>query len=198
MTTTRPPLISRYTYRAHVNFELLNGAFFSIMSFKEVIARKTLHATDWQIAILASAVHGFFIFGFIVSRLMEGRPKKPFILFSAYIGRAVLLLILFTTSPFYFILVCCISFFAEMVFHPAWTSVMQSNYHPDWQGRLNGKVVAYTSAASMVTALIVGWWLDKDPHSYQLIFPLAGMIGLLSYIKASKIKVRKARTPYYS
>lgn len=194
MASEKPPLISRYTYRGHVYFELLNGIFFSIIGFKDVVARKTLLASEWQIVILASAMNGFFIFGYLISRLMEGRSKKPFILFSAYLGRAIFLLVLFIASPWYFIIVCCISFFAESVFHPAWTSVMQANYHPDWQGRLNGKVAAYASFSAMVTALGIGWWLDYDPQSYQIIFPLAGLIGLLSYVKAANIRVRKTKS----
>jgi MFS family permease len=184
------PILTRYTYRAHLQVEALSSLFLGIFGLYEFVAKKSLNAADWEIVVLVSAAPAFNILAFFWSYVMEGRPKRPFILWTGILCRGALLLTAIATQSLPFVLLCCATFLADPVYIPAWNSIMQANYHPAWRGRMLGRVSLWTKPIFLAAALGTGEILRQDPGAYRLLFPVAGALGLLAYLRVAYLRVR--------
>lgn len=185
-----PPLLTRYTYRAHLQVEALSSLFLGVFGLYDFVAKKSLNASDWEIVVLVSASPAFNILAFFWSYVMEGRSKRPFILWAGILCRGTLLGTALTTQSLPFVLLCCVSFLAEPVYIPAWNSIMQANYHPSWRGRMLGRVSIWTKPIFLAAAYGTGEILRNDPQAYRLLFPAAGAMGLLAYLRVAYLRVR--------
>jgi len=187
---TQPSPISLYTYRAHLQVEALGSLFMGIFGLYDFVAKKSLGATDLEIVILVSAAPAFNIFAFFWSYVMEGRAKRPFILWAGIVCRgSVLLTALAAESPV-FVALCCISFLADPLYIPAWNSIMQSNYNPAWRGRLLGRVSLWSKPLFIAAALATGYLLERDAAAFHWLFPIAGTLGLAAYVRMAFLRVR--------
>ncbi len=187
---TQPSLFSLYTYRAHLQVEALGSLFMGVFGLYAFVAKKSLLATDTEIVILVSAAPAFNIFAFFWSYVMEGRPKRPFILWAGIVCRGAVLLTALAAQSSLFVTLCCISFLADPIYIPAWNSIMQSNYHPAWRGRLLGRVSLWTKPLFIAAALATGALLEQDPAAFRWLFPVAGALGLAAYVRMAFLRVR--------
>ncbi|MFH1024315.1 MAG: MFS transporter, partial [Planctomycetota bacterium] len=182
---------SRYTYRGHILADALSNLFVGMFGMNEIVARKTLGAGDLEIIVLVTAGSAFSVFAFLWGYWMQGREKTPFLLVAGAAGRGALLLTPLVSDSWVFVGLCCVVFMADPVILPAWNSVMQANYDPDWRGRLIGRVALWTRGLIAVAALGTGALLDWNAGLYRVIFPVAGVLGFLSTLAMTRVRVRR-------
>ena len=189
------PLVARYTRALHLRAELLNNIFAAILGLAGIVARKGLGTGEIGITILATAGAASNLTAIFWSRMMEGRPKRPFIIASALVGRATLLLMAFATSPPLFIALCVLYSLSEPMFIPAQNALLQANYDPSIRGRVFGSITGISKLTFLAAAIGGGLMLKWRPESYLWMFPAAGVIGTISYLQYAAIRIRRRETP---
>ena len=188
-------MVARYTRTLHLRAELLNNVFGAILGLAGVVARKGLGAGEIGITILTTAGAASNLTAIFWSHVMEGRPKRPFIIASALVGRSTLLLMAFATSPPLFIALCVLYSLSEPMFIPAQNALLQANYHHSIRGRVFGSITGLSKLTFLAAAIGGGLMLKWRPDSYLWMFPVAGVIGTLAYLQYAAIKIRRREPP---
>ncbi|MBI5367967.1 MAG: MFS transporter [Planctomycetes bacterium] len=186
----RLPFYSRYTYHYHLRAELLNHLFLGVFGLYEAVARKALHASPFQITLLSTLSAAVNLLGVFWSVAMRGRPKAPFFLLAALLGRGALLLVFFVHDPSVFVLLAFCVFMADPIFTPAQNSLLQANYPDGLRGRLYGEVSAWAKILFLGASLGAGFILDRWPDAWRPLFAGAALAGIAGYCLYSVVRIR--------
>lgn len=146
-----------------------------------------LGASDMAISMMVAAPFFGNMVALFWANAMEGRPKMPFAVGSWIAGRAILLLMACTVAPFWYAAIIFLSQFIGTAASPAYAAIMKDVYPDEHRGRIMGYVRVLMAAVMIVTTLIVGKVLDLNIHSYRLIFPIGGIVGIAAAIVFSRI-----------
>lgn len=195
MNLASVPLVSRYTYRYHLWHELLNNVFAGVFGLVDVVARKGLNASEEEIVILSTAAPAFSLLATVWAYLMEGRAKRPYIIAAALLGRGALVFTAVITGSAWFIAVCCLVALFDPIFITAQQAVLQANYESAWRGRLHGRIILITRVGLIASSLGAAYLLDLHPDYYRWLFPLAAVIGVLSFLQFAVMRVRRRDAP---
>jgi MFS family permease len=123
---------------------------------------------------------------------MEGRAKMPFVVWSWTLARGLLLLMALATRSLPFVMIAVATMFIGTVATPAYTSIMKEVYPDRSRGRLMGSIRMGLQAMTLVSTLIVGRLLDLT--SYRVVFPIAGLVGIVAAFAFSRIVTHPAET----
>ncbi|MCU0726159.1 MAG: MFS transporter [Planctomycetes bacterium] len=184
------PFYSRYTLRFHLPAELLLGAVGGITQLGDLVARKTLGAPDWMIALQSSIPTVALLFAMVWRDLLEGASRRKVLLATGLFGKGLLLFMAAAASPGLFLLVFIAFSFADSAFIPVRNSIFRANYPDALRGRYFGLVVSLTSLAVIGANLVAAWLLDRWEGSYRLLFPAAGVLGLIAHATYARLRVR--------
>lgn len=183
-------LIERYTFY-YLNLSYLFGGIAgSIFLFNDVLAKKTLHATNFELTILAIIMPMSLLFSVFFSNLMKGRDHRPFLFWSAVLGRLPLLLVLFVSTATPFIIVIFLASLASAVSIPPTNTIYQSNMSEQVRGKAFGVATSIFTLVTLFGSLLVGSILDLWEQSYRILYAFSAILGFLSIYYIIKIRVR--------
>lgn len=183
--------ISRYTARYHVPAAMLEGLVAGAYTLNDIILRKNFNAGPVLITLLVMAQPVSQLLAIVWGSVMQGREKRPFILGFGGFGRLSLLLVAGATSSLFFFVPIAVAIMLSVAIVPALNSIYQTNYPDKERGRVFGWVVGGTSIATMVAALGAGALMDWNAQSFRVIYPLAGVLGLVSASLFYRIRQRR-------
>lgn len=170
--------VARYTAHYHVPAAGLEGLVAGVFTLNDVILRKTFGASALVIMLVVMAQPVSQLLAIVWGNLMEGRPKRPFILGLGGIGRIALLGVALATSTLAFAVPVVVSIALATAIIPALNALYQTNYSDRERGRIYGWVVSITALATIAGSLAAGALMDVHADYYRLIYPLAGLLGL--------------------
>jgi MFS family permease len=75
------------------------------------------------------------------------------------------------------------------------SSLYRVMYVKEQRGRILGKLTFWTYLTMVPTILVTGWLLDKSSQMYQVLYPLAGLCGLIGCWFYSMLHVPAAQAP---
>jgi MFS family permease len=75
------------------------------------------------------------------------------------------------------------------------SSLYRVMYLKEQRGRILGKLAFWTYATMVPTILATGWLLDKSHEMYRVLYPLAGLCGLIGCWFYSMLHVPAAQAP---
>ncbi len=179
------------TFRKFSVAYVFNGLFQGILRLTDVIAKKTLLASDFEITILSMVWPVANIFSMYFGELMAGKDKKKFLLFAGFIGRLSLFLIFFVKTPWEFILLLLFVYSANAIVLPAQNSLLQSNVRLNFTGSIFGYLTAILSAFVIIGAYVAGKIMDLNENYFRLVLAAAGVFGFIHIAILSGIKQRK-------
>lgn len=177
-------------------WDLASGFFTGIYfgctwTFIARVARADLGATGAQMGWIAAAPALGYLFAPVWARQMEGRAKLPFVYWTWLLARGMYLLAPLVHSSAQFVALVCLSTLIFSVSTPAYTAVMKDIYDDRHRGRLMSAVRIVMSVMTLVTALVMGRWLDAG-LDWQVGFGLGGLFGACSAWTFSRIPVPPA------
>jgi MFS family permease len=187
------PLNARPTYYYNLRSAILGGIGFSLYSQAGVVARKALHASSWEIALIAAAPIAGSALCIFWGKLSAGKPKMPWVVYSSLLSRIPVLLAGFVQTALSFTLLVSLAPFIWAIGQPAWASIMRSNYPANQRGEITGTVQMWSLVAASITAFASGYVLDLNQTLYMVVFPAAAIFGAWSAITFSKVRVRGER-----
>jgi MFS family permease len=191
-TRQQEPLsrLSRYTARFHLPAAGLDGLVAGLFTLNDIVLRKTFGAGPLLITLLVMAAPVSQLLAIVWGNLMHGRPKRPFILGFGGGGRMLLVFVGLATSAVAFTIPVIVSIGLAVAIIPALNALYQTNYADAERGRVFGLIMSVTAVATIGASLAAGWWMDHDPHIYRVLYPVAGVLGLLAAILYYRIRPR--------
>ncbi len=191
------------TFAFHMLFSAFNGIAFGVAtSLQEVVAKKALCASDFQITILYISTQFANLISVFLSNIFVGKRRIEHILWAVGISRIVLAFsMLLVSSAWQFILALWIFQLPNAIINPAQNYIVAQNYSVELRGRKFGYSVSIANLTGMLAAIVCGKILDVDQALFRAIFfaiSVCGGIGsiLLGMIKTDDITVRDAISPF--
>ncbi len=167
----------------------------AIWTFALQLARGSLHATKFQMALATAAPAVGYLFATLWARQMEGRSKLPFVTITWFISRGLFLLTPFLVrggagrEMFVGLIVMAPILFS--VSTPAYTAIMKDIYPDRLRGRLMSLVRVGMAASMLITARIMGFWQEHGGLDFRWMFFIGGIFGIGTAYAFSRLKLPK-------
>ena len=171
---------------------LFSGA---LVSFIPAVARK-IGASDAQIALIASAGCVGLTLTFFWTYLSMHTKKMTLFVWPRIVGRGLFLLTPFVFSPVFYVGIVVMWACLEALGNPAYGAIMKEVYPEKTRAEIMGYIRIIMSAAIALGAFISGKFLDTGHETYKIVFPIVGILGIISALYFKNIPVNeKNRQP---
>jgi len=191
-------VLEKKTFRLHLISQLFTGIAIGILLLQEIILKKSLHATDFEVTILIFLASSAFLFSIYGSEIINRSNNQPrTIVIMAVFSRMFLLIIPFFESPWFFIFCLAAMSYVDSLLKPTWNTVFKHNYTPERRSVLYSYASSVYTIAVLIVGTLFGYLLDIDYKVYKIMFPVAALFEIISYIFLAKlIKLGKSFYPY--
>ena len=180
------------TFRLLLIAGILNGFVFSAFQLQDVIAKKALHAYDWQITLLVMLWPLSNLFSIWWGKILEhSKTISKYFVLTAFAGRLILLFMLFVKNYYHYLSILVILFSFNALISPAQNSIFQRNFQPKNRGFSFGLISSLTTLMLIVSSFIAGRMLDSNENWFRYFFALVGCIGCVSSLIMSMVKIDK-------
>ncbi|NLH92700.1 MAG: hypothetical protein GX466_00530 [Candidatus Cloacimonetes bacterium] len=116
---------------------LFNGVILSLNQTQDIIARKALHAKDWQLMLMTMIWPVANFFSVWWARVFERScHKQRYFLIAGIIGRLTLVYAIWLVSMNEYLVLLGLLFAANSLIVPAQNSIYQRNIHPGRRARV--------------------------------------------------------------
>ena len=173
-------LLDRVGLHFFTLYSALSGVMTGVFTLAAFVLTKSFNASPMQIGVFTQMSVVVLLLGIVGAELVEGRDKRPFILWLGLAGRGTMLLFLFCYSTWSFMLIAGVFYLFNALLMPAVFSMWQSNVSSEVRNRLWGLTVTITTIASMSAAYLAGLLLDWNPASFRWVFAGAGVLAMLA------------------
>jgi MFS family permease len=179
---TKAPLMDRAALHYYTLSMSLLAVMNGVFSIGMVVLKKSLGASEIQLGVISAIGPMSLLLGIFGGELVRGRDRRPAIALFGVISRGAFLLFALVQSAWVYVGVASIFFCGNALQAPAVTTLWQSNISPQRRSALWGLTVSLTTLIAVAFALFAGWMLDLNAMAYRWLFPLAGVLGLLSVL----------------
>lgn len=173
------------------------GAFATILAFIPIVLRR-LGATAEILALYTSLTYiGTVLAGPGLFLARQRRPLRVVVICLA-LGRAAFLAAAIVTGDIGLLILSALFWLCEGLPTPVYSGVMQKIYPLEARGSIMAVVRVGMSVTLLVLSPVAGWLLDGP--GYRVLFPLAGVIGVISAVIFGRLRfdesgLRLARRP---
>ncbi len=189
----------RFACRLHTAYSGIEGLVAGVIALNEFVLVKSLLGSDYQIAVLTqfSTVVLLFsvIFNYFIKRVKD---KKKMLRIVALVTRLPLFLFVFfpvTSSeymlsgyyPYVFLGVFLVYFSAQPLILPVINLMLKNTYTHDNFGKLFSRASSFNKFVTLVSTFAFGVMLDYDMYSFKYVYPVIGVLALLSIFILSGI-----------
>ncbi len=189
----------RKTFYLHLSYSIIEGILAGVIVLNEFVFIKSLQGSGYQLSILFQFSMVVFLFLALFNAFTDKiKNRKKLLRTTAIITRIPLILLFFfprsfdsiVDQPIYhyiFICVFLIYFLANPIIYPTINLFLKQSY----SNENFGKLYSWAEMAKKITALVVtfgyGLLLDKDNFAFVYVFPIIGVLGILSVFLLSMI-----------
>ena len=163
-------------------------------AFLIFILSKDLHATYFQITCLIALKPVVSLFSPYWSALIHKRPDRlrSNVVFATFIGHAPFFFFPLIDSPWFIIASGAFFLLMKRGIIPAWMELLKRNLPENRRQRTfsSGSILSYTGAALL--PILFGFWMDVEPGSWRLLFPLTSLLSLAGTLFMIRVPVPKA------
>ena len=173
-----------------------NGAVLSAFSTHDVIAKKALGAYDFQVTFLVMLWPLANLLSIWWGKALEYSKRiSKFFIITAIFGRLILFLMYFVKgfSGYFTIMVLVFSF--NSLLSPAQNIILQNKFRKENRGLLFGYTASIITIVMVTVSYISGILLDKNEQFFRIYFIFVGIMGFISMIILSLIKIDKKSLP---
>jgi len=189
--------------------QVFNGIAIGIILLQDVILKKTLGGSDFQVMILSLLVSSAFLVSIYGSELVNrSRSRSKTILIIGITAKFFLIILPLFDNPVYYILCIAVGAYLDSLLLPTWNIVFKHNYTDENRSKLYSYASSLQTLFVVIVTTITGYFLDLNGNIYKIIFPVAGVFGILVYWSLAKMislsmddykgrdKVKKYKTHY--
>src|SRR5215831_5650562 len=185
--------ITRHNLTAESFFSAFNGVFLGLAIFAApVVAVTGVNADPLLLTILVSA----FPVGAFLGPLWAGLGRRwgmqKLVTQMAIWANLPLFLLYWVENAALFTVLVSISQLLNSAMRMGQSSLYSVMYPKHLRGRVLGQLTFWTYLTMVPTILVTGWLLDKSHEMYQVLYPMAGLCGLIGCYYYSLLHVPEA------
>lgn len=186
-------------FRLHFFYQVMEGVILGVLALNEFVFLKSMNGTDYQVGFLFQFSMVVFIFLIFFNELRKRiRNKKMLLRISGLATRLPLIALFFFPSTdssylanssyhYIFLGLFLIYYFGNIIIYPAINLLLKTNYRHENFGKLYGYTTSVNKVVMLVSTLVYGILLDKDPFAFRYVFPVAALLGVFSLFILSNI-----------
>jgi len=188
--------LEKRTFSSLLVASIFYGFVMSSFQVQDIIAKKALHAFDWQVTILVMLWPLSNLFSIWWGKILEhSHSFSRYFIFAGIFGRLVLILMLWVTNYYQYLGLLILLFSFNAFFSPAQNSILQNNIGKQNRGYVFGYTASLVTLVSIVFSFIIGKLLDVNENWFRYFFALVGILGLFHSIVIARIKLKKDHVP---
>ncbi|MBE0647388.1 MAG: MFS transporter [Bacteroidales bacterium] len=192
-------LREKTAFRLHMIYSAIEGIIVGVLALNEYVFIHSLRGSNYQLAFLFQFSTILFIFLVFLNEFRKRiRNKKVMLRVTGLVTRLPLVLLIIiprsdaamighTGWHYLFLFVFLVYFSGNLIIYPAINVLLKTNYRHDYFGKL----YSYASSLNKIIMLIItfgyGLLLDADNFAFTYIFPLIGLLGVLSLFVLSEM-----------
>ncbi len=170
---------------------IFDGVIMSLNQTQDIIARKALHALDWQLMLMSMIWPVTNFFSVWWGRVYErSHHKHRYFLIAGIIGRLTMVYALWLVTMNEYLVILGLLFSSSSLLLPARNSIYQRNINEKRRARVFGLTISLGMAVSMVFTFIAGRMLDNHEDTFRLILVFTGICGFISSAVLSLIRTQ--------
>jgi len=167
-----------------------NGFVMGTFNIHDVVAKKALLALDWQITILVMLWPLSNLFSIWWGKALErSKSIAKFFVLMAFVGRLVMILMLWTHSYYSYLIIMILVFSFNSLLSPAQNSIYRNNITKENRGNLFGYTASLVTLIAIVFSYSAGKLMDINEDWFRYIFTFVGIMGCISSLIMAFIKI---------
>ncbi|MDY0151958.1 MAG: MFS transporter [Candidatus Cloacimonas sp.] len=171
---------------------LFNGAVQSLGQTQDIIARKALHAQDWQLMLMTMIWPISNFLSIWWGRIFEqSAHKSRYFLVAGVTGRLTLVYAIWITTMNEYLVLLALLFSANSLLIPAQNSIYQKNINVNHRAKVFGYTISLGMLVSVVFTFFSGRLLDVHEQSFRWILVVTGLCGFVSSAILSFIRIQE-------
>lgn len=180
--------LEKKTFRLHLISQFFNGIALGIILLQDIILKKTLGGSDFQVMLLALLVSSAFLLSIYGSELVNRSYNRPrTILVLGILSKFFIIILPLINNSYFYIACFAISAYLDSMLLSIWNIAFKHNYTERNRSRLYSYAQAFQTAMVLIVTTLFGYYLDLDNSIYKLMFPLAGVFGIIVYYNLAKM-----------
>lgn len=178
----------RKTFTIHLISQVFNGIAIGILLLQDVILKKTLSGSNFEVMILSLLVSSAFVFSIYGSELVNrSRSRAKTILIIGITAKFFQIIIPLFNNPVYYIICLALSAYLDSLLLSIWNIVFKHNYTDTNRSRLYSYASSLQTVFVLIITTVSGYLLDINGDYYKILFPVAGVFGIFVYISLAKM-----------
>lgn len=171
---------------------LFNGVVQSLGQTQDIIARKALHAMDWQLMVMTMIWPISNLFSIWWGRVFEQScHKSRYFILAGIVGRLSLIYALWLSTMNEYLLLLGLVFGANSLLIPAQNRIFQKNIKETRRARVFGYTMSLGMLVSVLFTYGAGRLLDINELSFRWILIATGFCGFISCAVLSLIRIQE-------
>jgi MFS family permease len=194
-------LLDRVGLHYFTLYSTLNAVMGGAFTLAAFVLTKSFNAGPLTLGVFSEMSVVALLIGIIGAELVEGRDKRPFVLWLGLASRGAFLLFLFCDSEWSFMAISGAFFLINALLMPAVLAMWQANISTEARNKLWGLTVTIATTVSMAAAYGAGRLLDWQPANFRWVFAGAGALAMLGIVVLTlsplrgTYKLRREPTP---
>jgi len=188
------------TFKFHFSYSIIEGIIVGFLVLNQYVFIKSLNGSSYLLGVLFQFSVVAFIFLIFFNELIKRiNNKKKMLRYIAIITRLPLLVFLFFPSDleilisnhlyhYIFLLVFLIFYLADPIIFPTINLLLKNNYKHQNFGKFYSYSMTLNRLVALLATFIFGFLLDIDNSVFRIIYPLIGVLGIISLFLLSKIR----------
>ena len=174
--------LEKKTFTLHLISQIFNGIAIGVVLLQDVILKKTLGGSDFQVMILSLLVSSSFLFSIYGSELVNrSRSRAKTILLIGITAKSFLIILPLFENPVYYIACIAVGAYLDALLLSIWNIVFKHNYTEKNRSRLYSYATSFQTVFVLIVTTASGFLLDINSSVYKILFPAAGVFGILVY-----------------
>jgi len=175
---------------------LFNGVVQSLNQTQDIIARKALHAQDWQLMLMTMIGPISNLLSIWWGRIFEQSCHKArWFLLAGIVGRLSLVYAIWLGTMNEYLVLLGLVFSANSLLIPAQNSIFQKNINSTRRAKVFGYTISLGMVVSIVVTFMAGRLLDIQEQSFRWILVATGLAGFCSCAVLSMIRIQVTDWP---
>lgn len=171
---------------------LFNGVVQSLGQTQDIIARKALHALDWQLMIMTMIWPISNLFSIWWGKVFEQScHKSRYFILAGIVGRLSLIYALWLSTMNEYLVLLGLVFGANSLLIPAQNRIFQKNINNTRRANVFGYTISLGMLVSIIFTFGAGRLLDINEQSFRWILIATGFCGFVSCAVLSLIRIQE-------
>ena len=188
-------------FKIHLLYSMIEGIILGVIALNEFVFIKSLSGNSYSLGILFQFSVIVLLVSVPLNKILSRFYTNPnFIKILALVTRIPLIFLFFFPKDMHsipkslkieyhiiFLGIFAIYYLTKPALLPAINYLLKKNYQEKHFSRLYSYSTSMNKVIMLISTFIYGYLLDKNPNSYQLVFPVIALLGIINMFFFSKL-----------